>query len=78
MTLKQQMPILLLCKVRKMLINKEQGAPSEVQGVPKNVNKFGNNRLKIGGVIQVILAATLTEVQGDIRCKVLAALSTVK
>ena len=28
--------------------------------------------------IQVILAGTLTEVQGDIRCKVLAALSTVQ
>ena len=27
---------------------------------------------------QVILAGTLTEVQGGIRCKVLAALSTVK
>ena len=29
-------------------------------------------------IYQVILAGTLTGVQGDIRCKVLAALSTVK
>ena len=32
----------------------------------------------IAEVSQLILAGTLTEVQGDIRCKVLAALSTVK
>ena len=31
-----------------------------------------------GKSIQAILAGTLTGVQGDIRCKVLAALSTVK
>ena len=31
-----------------------------------------------GETVQVILAGTLTGVQGDIRCKVLTALSTVK
>ena len=38
--------------------------------------KFSMQRF--GGPLQVILAGTLTTVQGDIRRKVLAALSTVK
>ena len=33
---------------------------------------------QLNPVLQVILAGTLTGVQGHIRCKVLAALSTVK
>ena len=38
----------------------------------RTINKF------ILNYFQVILAGALTGVQGDIRCKVLAALSTVK
>ena len=37
-----------------------------------------HNNTDIIVTIQVILAGTLTGVQGDTRCKVLAALSTVK
>ena len=37
-----------------------------------------HERTKIIAIVQVILAGTLTGVQGDIPCKVLAALSTAK
>ena len=36
------------------------------------------NKARSVSLVQVILAGTLTGVQGNIRCKVLAALSTVK
>ena len=37
-----------------------------------------NSMQSFGGPFQVILAGTLTGLQGDIRCEVLAALSTAK
>ena len=46
--------------------------------VPQGVDRDTRCFAYVPYLVQVILAGTLTGVQGDIRCKVLAALSTAK
>ena len=49
----------------------------ELSSTPKAIKRVANYILTLFD-IQVILVGTFTGVQGDIRCKVLAALSPVK